>query len=153
MEVDPIAPGNDSGNNEDTFDRAIWKDRQDILQLFDISVRTLARWREKEGLRMRKYKGKYFYDIKHAEQLYKEKNKKEEKLAKLPVSVWWMGFWIAETIILFVPMNSYVKVLTLAIPLIIVVPADVIIRIRKRREKKKQLQEKVARKQRSRRNH
>lgn len=48
----------------------------------------------------------------------------------------WTGFWVAETILLCVPDNAYGKLFSLAIPLIIVVPADFIIRIRKRRKKK-----------------
>jgi hypothetical protein len=131
MEIDPIAPVGESWNADDVFDRAIWKDRQDILQTFDISVRTLQRWRD-GGLRMRKFNRKYFYHIGDATKFFQEK---KEKLFKWPISLVWTGFWIAETIMIFTAKDGYMALFTLPIPLIIAVPADIIIRIRKRREK------------------
>jgi hypothetical protein len=135
MEIDPIAPGGESGNADDVFDRAIWKDRQDILQTFDISVRTLQRWRD-AGLRMRKFNRKYFYHIGDATSFFQEMGEKKEKLNNWPISLVWTGFWIAETIMIFTAKDGYMALFTLPIPLIIAVPADIIIRIRKRREKK-----------------
>lgn len=153
MKSDPIAPANESGIADDSFDRTIWKDRQEILQLFDISVRTLADWRKDGRLRMRKYNKKYFYHVKDAEELFKQKNKKKDWVYKWPISWPWTAFWISETIFLFASNNSFVRLFTMALPIIIVVPADIILRIRKRREKKKQEQKNLTRKQRSRRNH
>jgi DNA repair photolyase len=135
MEIDPIIPGDESGDSDEAFDRAIWKDKQEILQTFDMSVRSLQRWRD-DGIRMRKYKKKYFYHIRDAEQLFKNKNKKKEKLAKWPISWLWTGFWVIETILLFATKGSIPTLLNMAVPIIIAVPASIIIRIRKRREKK-----------------
>jgi hypothetical protein len=136
MKPDPIAPGDESGDLEDGFDPSIWKDKQEILQTFKISSRKLQRWREEKGLRMKKYKTQYFYHIKDAENLYKDKHKKKEQLSKWPISWLWTAFWVAETILLFASKGSYTTLFNMALVVIVAVPADIIIRIRKRREKK-----------------
>src|SRR5690242_20372975 len=123
MEIDPIAPVDEIRSSEEFLDRTVWKNKREILRAFGVSSRTLQRWREKEGLRMRKFKQKYWYHIKDAEKLYREKHKKEEKPSKMPISILWLAFWAAETIILFVRVNSYVKFFIMTIPLMIVVPA------------------------------
>jgi hypothetical protein len=121
--------------SDDFFDPAIWKDKQDILQTLHISDSTLARYR-KAGVRFKQFGKKCFYDIRDVDRLYKEMRGKKEKQLKWPISWLWTAVWAIEPIILFTSKNGIVAAFTMAIPLTIAIPADIIIRIRKHRDKK-----------------
>lgn len=120
---------------EEIFDPAIWKDKQEILQTYHISTATLARYR-KEGVRFKQYKKKCFYNIEDIDRIYKEKRGKKDWLAKWPISPLWTAVIFIEPILFFASNGTFAKLLNTAIPLVIAIPADIIIEIRKRRQRK-----------------
>jgi hypothetical protein len=126
---------NEPEKSEHFLDPAIWKDKQDILQALHISDSTLARYR-KAGVRFKKFGKKCFYDIRDVDRLYKEMGSKKDKLFKWPISWVWTGVWAIEPIIILASKNGTIALFTMAIPLTIAIPADIIIRIRKHRDKK-----------------
>ena len=137
MEYEPIIPDNEICISHDPFDRKVWKDKQEILQAFDVSERTLQRWREEGRIRMLYFKGKFWYHVDDAAALYKEKHKKKDLLASWPIAIHWTGFWLTISIMLHIPTSFWGMVFTMLVPLTIVGTADIILRIRKRRKKKK----------------
>ena len=134
--MDPIASVEESDTTDEVFDRAIWKDKQEILQTFEMSEPLLKNWRKDGKIRMRKYNKKYFYHIKDAEALFQQKHKKKEWYYKWPISWPWTVFWPVAGLVLLMPANSFEKLFSLSVLLLIAVPSDIIIRLRKRRQKK-----------------
>ena len=132
-----VDSANESQKKDDPFDPAIWKDKQDILQTFHISSSTLARWRKENPVRFKQYKRKCYYNILDIDGILETRPIKTEKPPmKWPISYLWTGFWIVEAILIVLPTEALATIITMVIPLLFVLPADIIIRIRKRNRRK-----------------
>jgi hypothetical protein len=124
-------------STDDPFDPAIWKDKQDILQIFHISPRTLARWRDKNSIGMKRKGKKFFYNIHDVNRSFiSESATVEERVLSWPYPILWTAvvglaifFWIISDSLLEAALYT-------AVPVIIAVPAQTIMWIKKRKRKK-----------------
>jgi hypothetical protein len=125
-------------NSEDLFDPAIWKDKQEILQRFTISARTLQRWREHKLVGMKKYKRKFFYNIHDANRLFdSEQADIEEPQLSWPYSYLWTAVVGIDIVLWIMSEDLLEAILYMAVPLFIAVPAQIIMSVQKSRGRKK----------------
>jgi hypothetical protein len=123
---------------DDSFDPAIWKDKQDILQIFHISESTLARYRKNYPIRKKRLGKKIFYNIEDIYRLYKtEDAKKVEPPQAWPYSHLWTAVVGLDILLWIITKDLFEAVLYMAVPLFIAVPAQIIMSIQKSRGRKK----------------
>jgi hypothetical protein len=125
-------------STDDLFDPAIWKDKQDVLQIFHISESTLARYRKNHPIRKKRFGKKMFYNIQDIYRLYKTEDiKVEEPPQAWPYSHLWTAVVGLDILFWIISKDLFEAILYMTVPLFIAVPAQIIMSIQKGRGRKK----------------
>lgn len=127
------------GENGYPLDRNKWKDSQEMQQLYNVTMRTLQRWRDEKAIEFYRFKRQIYYNNEKFRKKFKKNAAAPRKIQILnsPVSLLWLSVIVVEAVIFVFVQSYYARIIAMAIPLIIAVPAQIVISIQRIQKRKK----------------